>query len=221
MTPTAPIPSGPECLREMRRRILTLWWVKMPGTIIGIAVFFAAYFWVLRNPFFPVTIVPVTALDRWLEFRPEALGVYVSLWLYVGLLPALLKNGSELSAYVWQALALSVAGLVIFMLWPSAVPVREIDWTQHPGFELLKGIDATGNACPSLHVAFAVFSAIGLARVLREMGASKAWRAGNWAWCAGIGYSTLAIAQHVVLDVVAGAALGALVALAWPRGRRA
>lgn len=220
MTPPTPKLSGSEFVREAGRRIWTLWWLKMPGTIIGIAGFFAAYFWVLRNPFFPVTVMPLTAVDRWFAFRPEALGIYLSLWLYVGLLPALLKNFGELLEYVWQALALSAVGLGIFIIWPSAVPVREVDWAQYPGFEVLKRIDATGNACPSLHAAFAVFSAMGLARVLREMGASKAWRAGNWAWCAGIGYSTLAIAQHVVLDVVAGAALGAAVALVRPRGVR-
>jgi membrane-associated phospholipid phosphatase len=225
-TPTLNL-SGWDCLREIGRRILTLWWLKMPGTMIGIAGFFAAYFWVLRHTFFAVTIMPLTALDQWLTFRPEALALYVSLWLYVGLLPALLINFRELLTYGWQVLALSVIGLGIFMIWPTAVPVREIDWTRYAGFEVLKGIDATGNACPSLHVAFAVFSAIGLARVLREMGASGAWRLGNWAWCAGICYSTVAIGQHVVLDVVAGAALGALVALvalvalAWPRGARA
>ncbi len=210
--------SWSECLRELGRRILTLWWLKMPGTIIGIGGFFFAYFWVLRHPFFMVTIMPLTALDRRLAFRPEALGLYVSLWLYVGLLPAFLKNLGELATYVRRALALSAVGLGVFMIWPSAVPVRETDWAQHPGFEVLKGIDATGNACPSLHVAFAVFSGIGMARVLREMGASKGWRVGNWAWCAGICYSTVAIQQHVVLDVIAGAALGAVVALAGPRG---
>jgi len=48
--------------------------------------------------------------------------------------------------------------------------------------------------------------------LLREMRSSP-WLLGlNWAWCAGILYSTVATRQHVVLDVLAGAVLGALVA---------
>jgi membrane-associated phospholipid phosphatase len=42
----------------------------------------------------------------------------------------------------------------------------------------------------------------------------------NWLWCAGIPYSMIAARQHVTLDVLAGAALGAIVAvpnLRWVR----
>jgi membrane-associated phospholipid phosphatase len=39
-------------------------------------------------------------------------------------------------------------------------------------------------------------------------------RLANLAWCLGIAWSTLAIRQHVALDVIAGAALGALGAYA-------
>jgi membrane-associated phospholipid phosphatase len=35
----------------------------------------------------------------------------------------------------------------------------------------------------------------------------------NWLWCLGILYSTVAIRQHVALDVLAGAGLGAAVAV--------
>jgi len=34
----------------------------------------------------------------------------------------------------------------------------------------------------------------------------------NWAWCIGIIYSTLAVRQHVVVDVAGGLALGGLAA---------
>ena len=60
---------------------------------------------------------------------------------------------------------------------------------------------------------FAVFTAIWLARILRETGAGGGLRALNWLWCAGIVYSTLATRQHVALDAVAGAALGAAFAI--------
>lgn len=209
------------CVRAMGRRMATLWWVKMPGTMVGIAGFFAAYFWVLEHPFFPVTVLPPTAIDRLIPFSGWMLWVYLSLWFYVGLLPALAKDRRELVAYVGPALALSGVGLAIFMVWPTAVAVRGDEWSGHVGFVVLAGVDATGNACPSLHVAFAVLTAIGIRRVLRDIGAGVGWSVANWVWCAAISYSTVAIRQHVVIDVIAGALLGAAVGLVVPRtGRR-
>jgi membrane-associated phospholipid phosphatase len=62
-------------------------------------------------------------------------------------------------------------------------------------------------------VAFAVFTAFWFARLLRQMQAGRLAQALNWLWCLGILYSTLATRQHVALDVLAGAALGAIVAV--------
>jgi len=88
-----------------------------------------------------------------------------------------------------------------------------VDWSLHPGFGFLKSADAVGNACPSLHVAFAVFSGAWMGRLLRLMGAGWVVRAVNVLWCLGIVFSTMATRQHVFLDVVAGAALGG--AITW------
>ena len=176
------------------------------------ALFFIAYFQVLKHPLFPVTTMPLTALDRLIAFRPEALALYLSLWFYVSLAPALLGERREIMAYAAASVALGATGLGIFLLWPTTVSWPGVDWSQHPAFDILKSVDASGNACPSLHVAFAVFTAIGLNRLLRQMGAGKVVRACNWLWCLGILYSTVAIRQHVVLDVIAGAGLGAVVA---------
>ena len=199
-------------LRLTASRILTWWPAKMIGTTLGMTVFFIAYFWVLNHPLHPVTIMPLTVVDRLTGFQPAALPLYLSLWFYVSLAPALLVDRRELVSYGLAAIGLSVTGLAIFLLWPTAVPPSRVDWLQHPGFGFLKRADAAGNACPSLHVAFAVFTAVWFARILGHMGAGRALRALNWLWCAGILYSTVAIRQHVFLDVVAGAALGAAVA---------
>jgi membrane-associated phospholipid phosphatase len=70
-------------------------------------------------------------------------------------------------------------------------------------------------------VAFAVFSAVWLERLGRQMSAGRVVRALNWLWCLGILYSTVAIRQHVALDVLAGAALGTTVAVVHLRLLRA
>ncbi|HTL68528.1 MAG TPA: phosphatase PAP2 family protein [Lacunisphaera sp.] len=196
------------------RGVLTWWPVKMAGTAIGMMVFFFAYFQVLHHPFRPVTIMPLTAIDRWIGFQPEALPLYLSLWCYILLAPALVVDRRELVSFGAAWVALAASGLGVFLFWPTAVPAATIDWSRHPAVAFLKAADATGNACPSLHVAFAVFSAIWLGRHLGRLGASRVVRGANWLWCAGILYATIAIRQHVFLDVLAGAGLGLAVALA-------
>jgi membrane-associated phospholipid phosphatase len=144
--------------------------------------------------------------------------LYISLWLYVPLVVVLLANRFELFSHGLACLGLSLAGFAIFFFWPTAVPTRPNDWVAHPGFAFLQSVDATGNACPSLHVAFAVLSATTLVRVLREIHAPRFVQAANWLWCVAIMYSTLATRQHVALDVAGGIAL-ALAVVGWSRRR--
>jgi membrane-associated phospholipid phosphatase len=193
-------------------RMRTLWVAKVAGTILSMPVFFVVYFWLLKHPLFPVTIIPLTAVDRLIGFWPETFPLYVSLWVYVVLPPMFLKNRRELGSYGLAVVGLSAIAFVFFLFWPTSTPKSDIDWSQHPSVSFLKTVDASGNACPSLHVAFAVFTAIWLERLLCEMGIGHLVRALNWVWCLGILYSTMAIRQHVALDVLAGAMLGAIVA---------
>jgi len=197
-------------LEQVGFRLRKWWLAKMSGTIAGMAGFFLAYFWVLNHPLYPVTTMPLIAIDRLIAFQGTALPLYLSLWIYVSLAPALLIDRRELVSYGVAAAGLGATGLGIFLVWPTAVPVTDIDWSLHPAFAFLKSADAAGNACPSLHVAFAVFTVFWFARILRQMGAGGSTRALNWLWCLGILYSTIATRQHVALDVLAGAALGAI-----------
>lgn len=175
--------------------------------------FFAAYFLLLRFPLFPVTLMPVTALDQWIAFWPGALWLYVSLWLYVALAPGLLTDRRELLNYYLGMLALSVAGMAVFLLWPSASPRADVDWHSYPPFGPVIAADDAGNALPSLHAAFAVYSAIWLDRLLRRADAPGWPRLVSAAWALGILYSTLATRQHVAVDIYAGSALGWLAAV--------
>lgn len=69
-------------------------------------------------------------------------------------------------------------------------------------------VDTNGNACPSLHVAAAVFSFMWLQAVFRSVQAPMWTGWINALWCVGICYSTLAVKQHLLLDLLAGGALG-------------
>ena len=197
------------------------WWhlqgLKAVGICAFMALFFAAYFRVLHNPVNPVTTMPLTPLDAWIPLQPAAFWVYISLWLYVGIAPALQPSLRALLQYGVWATALCATGLACFYLWPTAVPsqAHHLDpaVAQHAGFALMRGLDAAGNACPSLHVGTAMFTAWWLHRLLAAAHAPAWPRLLNAAWFLAIAWSTVAVRQHVVLDVVAGAALGSVFAV--------
>lgn len=202
------------CWPELWRRIKQDAWLKALGVPAFMALFFVGYFLLADHPDFPVTMMPLTALDHLIRFQPWALGLYASLWLYVTLPPALQGTRRDLVIYGTAALALSLAGMLVFFLWPTATPQPNIDWSHYPSYAFLKTVDQARNACPSLHVAFAVFSGFWLDRILVQIRARTGLRVFNILWGLGIIYSTMATKQHVALDAYAGACLGALVAAA-------
>jgi peptidoglycan/xylan/chitin deacetylase (PgdA/CDA1 family) len=198
-------------MRALHRRALTDAWLKALGTTAGMTGFFILYFLVQNNPVFPVTILPESWLDHLVGFQPWALVPYLSLWFYITLAPALLTERRQLLGFAAGCAVLAALGLATFLLWPTAAPPPAIDWSLHPGFEFLKTADATGNACPSLHVAYAVFTALWLARILPALGAGLIVQFANLLWAGLIVFSTLATKQHVALDALCGAILGAWV----------
>jgi membrane-associated phospholipid phosphatase len=189
-----------ELLVRFRRYFL----LKAIGTTTFISVFFVAYFHVLRSTAHQAVPMPATAIDDLLGFQPAALYAYVSLWVYVGIPPAIIYGLRELYAYGGWIAGLCIAGLACFWFWPTAVPLYPVDTALYPGYQLIRGLDNAGNACPSLHVATAAFSAIWLDRLLAEIGTGWRLRIFNWAWFATIAWSTVATKQHVALDVLAG-----------------
>ena len=176
-------------------------------------VFFIGYFSLLREPASAPLLMPLTALDRWIPFQPWMLVPYFSLWFYVGLAPGMLLRFVDLVSYGFWAALLCITGLALFYFFPTAIPPLVIDPQGFPGFTVLQGVDAAGNACPSMHVAFAMFSAIWVDVLLADSRAPMALRAINALWFVSIAWSTVAIRQHVVLDAAAGAALGLMFAM--------
>lgn len=193
---------------DWRAIFLNDFWFKFLGTSAFMSLFFWAYLFLLKNPAFPVTTIPLTVLDRWISFAPLALIPYLSLWLYCSLPVLLFPIRVRLLNFGFWIGVMCLVALSMFYWLPSAVPPASIDWAQYPGMAFLKGVDAAGNACPSLHVAAAVFSSFWLYWLLQEV--QLRWRAQTFQvlWCVAIVYSTMATKQHVSLDVLAGAVLG-------------
>lgn len=207
------LPSSVSFARHLRERIYRWWWLKALGTTVVMSGFFLLYFELLNRPRFPLRTMPLVFADHWIPFLSWAIFPYFSLWIYVSLAPALLWCFSELWRYLVAALALSAAGFAVFYWFPTQVPSSEIDWAQYPMIRFLKEADHGGNAFPSLHVAFAVFSAFVIQDVWVAIGAPRWARVGNVGWALAIVLSTMATRQHVFLDVVGGSLIGALAGL--------
>ncbi len=203
----------------LAQRMRYLWWLKFLGVCAFMWLFFIGYFYTLRHPRHDVVLMPLIWLDDAVAFVPQALWVYFSLWLYVGVAPGLLSSFRELLRYTAWIGALCLTGLVCFYLWPTAVPRPALDLSAYPGFALLQGVDAPGNACPSLHVATAAFTALWVEHVLRSIGAPPWLRGCNALWVGAIVWSTMATRQHVAWDVAGGLLLALVFAALSLAGR--
>ncbi|MEO8805127.1 MAG: phosphatase PAP2 family protein [Burkholderiaceae bacterium] len=219
--PRMPPPHPSAWKTELGLRLRRHLAIKLVGTTAFTWVFFIGYFHLLRYPAYAISVMPLVALDQLVPFQPQLLPIYLTLWFYVGIAPGLQLTFAQLLAYgVWVG-ALCLTGLTLFYFWPTEIPQPMPHKDGFGGFWLLRGVDAAGNACPSMHVAVAMFSALWIERVLCLIHAPLPLRLFNAAWFLAITYSTLAIKQHVVLDVLAGALLGiafALPSLHWRPG---
>jgi len=200
-------PSPTRWLRALWLRCKTLWPLKLVGNTVATIGFFPLYFWIMKNAG-QAWVLPLTAFDRLIAFWPAVLPIYLSLWGYIALPVLLAKDKRELWSFSFGCAAMTALALVVFWFMPTAIPNFTIDATPGTSLHFLKTVDSAGNAFPSLHVSFSVFTCIVLARQLRDAGAPAWLRLFNVAWAVAIVYSTMAVRQHVLIDVLGGLALG-------------
>ena len=167
-------------LGETKRRALSHPVLKTFGITTFLVVFFLGYFQVLRHPVFPVRVMPWTWLDERIAFQPLSLPIYLSLWLFVLVPPSLIDEKRELWRYASASAGVAAIGLGIFFHWPTRVPRWNYAGPENWAINQLKAIDASGNACPSLHVAFAVFATMAAIQLLRRIGAPRIIAALGW-----------------------------------------
>lgn len=165
----------------------------------------APYFAIQYHEIFSVRTMPVLALDRLLPLVQPAVYIYLSAYL-LSLLPLLLVRDAQTMrrmafGFGWIACVSSV----LFFFWPTAIqPLLASNDASNPLLRWVLAVDSTRNACPSLHVSLAIYSALCSERLLR----ARWQRAAVWTWAAAILVSTLLAKKHLALDLLAGAALG-------------
>jgi membrane-associated phospholipid phosphatase len=200
-------------LAALWRRCITLFPLKLVGNTVATLGFFPLYFWIMKNAG-QAWVLPLTPIDRLIAFWPVLLPVYLSLWGYIALPVLLAKDKRELLGFSFGCAAMTAFALLVFWFMPTAIPNFAVDAAPGTSLQFLKMVDSAGNAFPSLHVSFSVFACVMLARQLRDVGAPVWLRVVNVAWAVGIVYSTMAVRQHVLIDVLGGLALGVALGVA-------
>jgi len=151
--------------------------------------------------------MPLSFLDRLFPFVDQAVWLYLSIYLLMPIGPYLMNKRREILRYAMGVVVIGIIADLIFFFWPTICPRPE---TAEPtaAYHALTLIDTPFHAFPSLHAAFAVYSALCAGQVLRDLGARTIWRNAVWLWAFSILIATLLTKQHVIADLAAGAVLG-------------
>ena len=147
-----------------------------------------------------------TALDHAIPFVPEAMVVYLSVYLFLVMPVLQIRSLVLLTRAVWAFAALNLFGILVFTYFPVRVARPEVvvhslfTW----GVAFNYAYDPPYNSFPSLHVANAFFAAWLSRRVDRPVGNVAL------AVASAIALSTLLVKQHWIADVLTGIPLGFL-----------
>ncbi len=180
---------------------------------VGIAMFlFSAAVYLASNHYglFPPTSLPMTRLDLAIPFIPQTVWLYISEYAYFGVIYLGCRNFGNLNRYFYAYLTLQLLSVGIFCLWPTVYPRELFPLPDHLDpltrfvFANLRVTDTAANCCPSLHVSSVLLSAFLFLDEQRERFPFFL------TWGILICLSTLTTKQHYVIDIVAGAAMGAV-----------
>jgi len=165
------------------------------------------YFELQYHPLFAPMFIPVTAIDRLLPLFEPALWLYFSFYLFLTLPLLLARKSCELRNIAFGFAWITVISHLCFAMWPTAIPhLISPSQVSSPLLRLVLSVDTNRNALPSLHASLAIYCALCSAHLLK----AKTAHAALWLWTFLILGATLLVKQHVFLDLLAGAALGAI-----------
>ena len=199
---------------SLTTRLLDRWRTKAMLTLVLPLVWGIPYFALQRWEGRGAQTFPLSPVDEAIAFSPGWIWIYESLLLFLPIAPWLAVGGESLRRYVRGALFLCGAAFLVFALFPVDAP-RPGELPTTGLYAFVVGFDRVGNAFPSLHVGWAVYTLLFALRRLRlRAPEGAAFALFSIPWVVAIAYSTLATKQHYFIDVVAGVGL-AFVSHAW------
>lgn len=183
-------------------------WRMKAALSVGLALFFCVpYFTLQRFPMLPARTLPLSAIDRAIDFDPRWVWAYQSVYLLLAIVPWMATTRAELRHYARGFLMLSAVGFAFFLLLPIRGPRPDTD-TAGLMFRVLRSYDGPLNCFPSLHVGLAAYTVLfgaGLARDRLTASTRRIAVSLAWLWTTLIAYAALATKQHYALDIPAGA----------------
>jgi membrane-associated phospholipid phosphatase len=161
---------------------------------------------------------PAIALDGWIPLQPGWMVVYGSIWVFMLLPFAVVREDGLIIRMLLAYLTVVSVSYAGFLAWPTLAPRPAevpaggfLAWALRFNY----AFDPPRNCFPSLHVAWAFVTAFACHRVHRGVGRFAT------GWAALIGISTLFTKQHYVVDVIAGVLLAVIAERLFLRGHPA
>lgn len=184
---------------------------------ILVVIWILAPYSILQNvEIFPVLWMPQLGLDRAIPVSFEGMWFYYS-YLLLLVLVGLTVEKEIFIRYLYTVGWVTAVSHAFFLFMPSGVSRAEIDVGSAPWlYQLLVSADQPRNAFPSLHASLSVVAAIA-AQYSRHF--PKWGKPVVWLWVIGIFWSTIALRQHVSLDLLGGSIVAVLVWWVMPKTR--
>lgn len=170
-------------------------------------IVYGPYQFLQVHHYFPPTELLPGTIDCRIPFDDRFTWIYLSIYLLMPIGPVILHTRGQLYRYAAGILLISVLADVVFLFHPTFFP-RPDSIASGRLYQLLITIDNPFHGFPSLHAAFALYSGLCAAKMLRVFDRSFYLIAIIWIWVTLILYSTLATKQHTFFDIAAGSTLG-------------
>ncbi len=183
-------------------------WIRNIAAAIAVTLFISStYLGAQKIDIRPVQMLTPSALDRAIPADSRAVYLYVTFYPLLWL-TGLLCDRPRFRRYVIALVSTAALSCLIFVFAPTGVARGDIDAGSAPAlYRLIESTDLPRNALPSEHASLSIIAGIVCWQALRGR---PALRTAAILWIALILWSTLATRQHVLADLLTGAALGSL-----------
>lgn len=198
-------------LKTLKQRLFVEWKLKLFAGGAMTILFWCGYFLIQHMATTKsVTRMPELPVEKRIPFVPAAAIIYASQFVTMPSILAFIPSRRQMHECYFGLLLLVSMSFTIFYCWPTAVERNALPSGHFFLYDWIVSADAPGNACPSLHAAFGVFTGLFAGNIFHGSMRRRLILVLIWSWTAVVLISTLLIKQHVIMDLLAGGMLGAV-----------